>query len=294
MRTNNKLPFLDTCVKRIANRYTTTIYHKKTFTGVYLNWTSLTARKYKIGLIKCLLNRIYRICAEKKDREIEIRKLKHTLIKNDFPEKVIDCEVERYLKYLNRDVSEPTAEQEKPKREIKRFLVLPYVNTKCESYARRLKQLVEDNIPKVEFNVAYQTPRTIGSLFPYKDKITDKMSQSLVVYRLKCRMCQQCYIGKTERALGIRYKEHVSIPKVVKEETKITSAVKEHMIENPGHTFPIDSLDIVDRASNDHKLKVKELLHILEEKPTLNKQLNPQSKYDIKTIIVQVYPQFRT
>ena len=40
---NGKLPFLDTCVKRSIDKYGTTIYHKKTFTGVYLNWTSLTA-----------------------------------------------------------------------------------------------------------------------------------------------------------------------------------------------------------------------------------------------------------
>ena len=59
------LPFLDTLVKRSLGKFTTTIYHK-TFTGVYLNWTSLTARKYKIGLISCLLNRIEAICSKKK------------------------------------------------------------------------------------------------------------------------------------------------------------------------------------------------------------------------------------
>lgn len=64
---NNKLAFLDTCVKRVNVSYVTTIYHKKTFTGVYLNWTSLTSKKYKTGLIRCLLNRILKICAEKED-----------------------------------------------------------------------------------------------------------------------------------------------------------------------------------------------------------------------------------
>ena len=61
-KVKNSLPFLDTRVIRNVDKYITTVYHKPTFTGVYLNWKSLTARKYKIGLINCLLNRIWRIC----------------------------------------------------------------------------------------------------------------------------------------------------------------------------------------------------------------------------------------
>ncbi len=59
---NGQLPFLDTLVKRCIGKYVTTVYNKKTFTGVYLNWTSLTAKRYKIGLIKCLTKRVLRIC----------------------------------------------------------------------------------------------------------------------------------------------------------------------------------------------------------------------------------------
>ena len=38
------------------------------------------------------------------------------------------------------------------------------------------------------------------------------------------------------------------------------------------------------------KLRMKELLHILKEQPELNKQLNSQSDYEIKTLIIQAYP----
>ena len=34
---------------------------------------------------------------------------------------------------------------------------------------------------------------------------------------------------------------------------------------------------------------MKELLHILQEKPELNKQLNSQSDYELKTLIIQAY-----
>ena len=53
-----RLPFLDTCVVRKNSKNKTTIYRKAIFTGVYLNKTSLTARRYKIGFIRCLAETI--------------------------------------------------------------------------------------------------------------------------------------------------------------------------------------------------------------------------------------------
>ena len=53
-------------------------------------------------------------------------------------------------------------------------------------------------------------------------------------------------------------------------------------------------IEVIDRASSDFKLRMKELLHILKSKPLLNKQMNAQSKYEIKTLIIQAYEQHRT
>ena len=52
-------------------------------------------------------------------------------------------------------------------------------------------------------------------------------------------------------------------------------------------------LQVIDRASSNFKLRMKELLHILKEQPGLNKQLYSQSDYEIKTLIIQAYPQHR-
>ena len=95
---NNKLPFLDTTVIIKDNKLYTTLYHKPTFTGVYLNWTSLTSRKYKIGLIKCLLDRIWKICSQEEDINTEIEKLKTILAKNEYPKPIIEKEITNYIK----------------------------------------------------------------------------------------------------------------------------------------------------------------------------------------------------
>jgi hypothetical protein len=54
-----------------------------------------------------------------------------------------------------------------------------------------------------------------------------------------------------------------------------------------------ENIQVIDRASSNFKLRMKELLHILKEQPELNKQLNSQSDYEIKTLIIQAYPQHR-
>ena len=59
------------------------------------------------------------------------------------------------------------------------------------------------------------------------------------------------------------------------------------MEDNPGHVMDFDNIQVIDRASSNFKLRMKELLHILKEQPELNKQLNSQSDYEIKTLIIQ-------
>jgi hypothetical protein len=54
-----ELPFSDVLVASNSEGFQTSVYRKKTFTGTYLNWNSGTSRDYKIGLIKCLVNRAY-------------------------------------------------------------------------------------------------------------------------------------------------------------------------------------------------------------------------------------------
>jgi len=282
LENGDSMPFLDVRVIRRVNKYETTVYHKKTFTGVYLNWTSLTSRKYKVGLIKCLLDRIWKICSTENDRAAEIEQLRRILKQNEFPQTVVESEISRYMaRKTSENVSEPSAEQVKPE---KRFIVLPFVHRNAEDFGIRLKKLVKVNYPQVDFNVAFKAPKTIGELFPFKDNVKNTEDKSLVVYKIKCKECGAEYIGKTERMLCHRIKEH---------QKNTSSVCYQHVDKNPGHQMDYENIEIIDKASTDFKLRMKELLHILKRKPELNKQLNSQSNYDIKTLIIAAYPQFR-
>ena len=65
---------------------------------MYLKWTSLTSCKFKIYLIKCLLERIWKICSEEVDKELETEKLKNIFLKNEYPIKITDTEFEKFIK----------------------------------------------------------------------------------------------------------------------------------------------------------------------------------------------------
>ena len=106
----------------------------------------------------------------------------------------------------------------------------------------------------------------------------------MVVYRIKCSHedCNATYIGKTCQILGHRIAEH---------RKQTSSACYQHEKRHPGHRMAYEEIEVIDKADSNQKLEIKELLHIIKEKPLLNRQLNAQSKYNIKTLIIAAYPQ---
>ena len=60
----NKISFLDISVTRINNKLSTSLYRKKTFGSVYLNFNSFLPMDDKKGLVHNLLFRAFNICAD--------------------------------------------------------------------------------------------------------------------------------------------------------------------------------------------------------------------------------------
>ena len=58
---NQVIPFLDVLIDNCSNIWSTTTYHKSTYSGLLLNFYSFTSRFSKISLIKCLIDRAYKI-----------------------------------------------------------------------------------------------------------------------------------------------------------------------------------------------------------------------------------------
>ena len=98
MQKRESIAFLDVLVKRRGLGLVSEIYRKPTFTGVYLNWTSLTSRRYKIGLVKCLLGRAWRICTDIETKNLEVKRIKAVLLRNNYPEHILDLEISKFVR----------------------------------------------------------------------------------------------------------------------------------------------------------------------------------------------------
>ena len=92
---NHKLPFSDVLMdNNDPNSSLTSVYRKKTFTGLLTNYFSFTSYSYKVGLIKTLVDRAYKINNTWLGFHEDINKLTDILKKNLFPahsiEKIIN------------------------------------------------------------------------------------------------------------------------------------------------------------------------------------------------------------
>ncbi|KAI8481238.1 Titin-like [Branchiostoma belcheri] len=96
-----------------------------------------------------------------------------------------------------------------------------------------------------------------------------KGTKANVIYRLKCEEpnCNNTYIGETSRPLKVRYKEHCR-PSA----NGYSSAIFHHLQHNQGHSFKLESMDVLDRETRWWERGVKEAIYERMYNPTLNRE----------------------
>ena len=79
---NHSIAFLDAFIPGINNQnLTLQAYHKLTYTGLLLNFKSFTSFSYKTSLIKCLIDRLFKICYNWNSFDNDIQSIKSNLMK---------------------------------------------------------------------------------------------------------------------------------------------------------------------------------------------------------------------
>ena len=75
----------------------TSLFDKKTYTGFLLNYFSFVPDYYKLGLIKTLVGRVYKINNPWTGFNKDLKDLKNNFQKNQYPLGMIDHVVKSYL-----------------------------------------------------------------------------------------------------------------------------------------------------------------------------------------------------
>ena len=125
--------------------------------------------------------------------------------------------------------------------------------------------------------VVFKTSIRLCNAFRFKGQLP-KCINSKVLYKFKCDICNNVYIGKAKRHLIVRQYEHmgksIATDKPLSYSDKDATAIRNHCrsLDNLAST---DNFSILGNAMNKYHLPLKESLLIFKLKPSLNVAKEP-------------------
>ena len=199
---------------------------------------SFTSFSYKISLIKCLIDSSFKICNKWKSFHNDIENIKSNLIKNAYPQFLIDKVIKSTL-----IMSFPVTKIKSDKSDV-HYFKLPYIGNLSHHIKNKISKLCKE-FCRENFNIKLVSNLfKIKNYFSYKDPLPDDLKYFLV-YKFTCVSCSSSYIGETCRHFETRIEEHclnIYTP-------------QEHAL-----THIILCFKITNKANSKFNLKIKEAL----------------------------------
>ena len=265
---DNVLPFLDVNVFRDADRFSSTVHRKDTFSGVYTNFGSFMPMLYKKGLIGTLLHRAYEISSSYGSLHQEVEKLKKIFGKNGYPSNFVDKCIFRFFDKIHEQRTPVTTV---PKKEF--TMVMPFLGTTSLRTKNSLVRKFRDLVPFSKLKIIFKSSRRLSSCFSFKDKIP-KSLMSGVIYKFTCAGCNSSYIGSTKRFWETRLEEHLHISALTGKPLKgqLVFTPMKHVKSGccPVGSYSRDNFCIIGREKNPYLLLVKESILISTSDCPLN------------------------
>ena len=212
----NHLAFLDTQISINNSDFETWVYRKPTNTNVILNYSAICPIQWKIGLLKCLLNRAWVLCSNYHRLHEDIEKLKSKFKSNGYPVAFFNRIVkqfldQKFLPKLSRTSSNSLIpdgfSDVTPKRYV---LKVPFVGKPSLLFKRKITNLVKETYDDINFSCVFESFK-VKNYFSLKCKSNPFLAAN-VVYKFSCRSDPNTfYISETKRQLGIRASEHLDL-----------------------------------------------------------------------------------
>ena len=201
-----KLAFLDTQISLSSNNDLSLItsgYRKPTDTKTIINFHAVCPWIWKSGLIKKFLNRAFIVCNNWFTFHEEISKLKDVFCMNGYPKDIFHNHVKKFLseKLLTTNSSQNMNDEKKY------TVIIPFIGHPSIT----LKKSLSKNFKSLN-KICCTISKTfkVQNYFSLKDE-TPLALQANVVYFFEGSCDKnQTYIGKTNRHLVTRVREHFS------------------------------------------------------------------------------------
>ena len=132
------------------NTFSSSVYRKPTFSGLFTNFENFIPLSFKRGLINCLLNRYFRICSSYDIFHTEV--LKKSFLRNSYPLAFFEnC----HSKYLPKIF--PCSDDNPTETDNRRAICLPFTATGTRSLGFR----------DINLHIIFRRGRRLSSFFPF-------------------------------------------------------------------------------------------------------------------------------
>ncbi|KAI8490873.1 hypothetical protein Bbelb_312920 [Branchiostoma belcheri] len=211
--------------------------------------------EHKLAVIKTLFHRADNIVTSDQAKTDEQRHLRGALAKCGYQNWTFN----KALK--PSDQSKKTQKCKPLTNKNKANITIPYV----QGVSEKLRRIFQN------FNIAtnFKPHSTLRQRLVHPKDRPHKGTKANVIYKLKCEEpnCNNTYIGETSRPLKVRYKEHCR-PSA----NGYSSAIFHHLQHNQGHSFKLESTNVLDRETRWWERCVKEAIYERMYNPTLNRE----------------------
>ena len=227
--------FLDVNLKFSNGKWVTSEYVKKLKPLKYINYKSNQPKQVMKSIIKGEATRVRRLCSSDMEYIKSLQRIGIRCINSDYPQKMV-WKILRQAKQWKRDINYKPQERDDVEKQTV-ALVLPYHKETFEKTKEKTKEefnkLNLNHIEKIKLVVGFRNTTSIKQLLqPPKETINEAPacvrkhlcpichnqnphSSKLTcgdsgIYKITCKNCNQCYVGKTTTPFYQRILQHRS------------------------------------------------------------------------------------
>ena len=156
---SNNFSFLDVKICRENNKFTTSVFRKRTYRGVCTNFDSFILISYKHGLVNTLIFRCFKICSfyEKHHNEIYLREF---FQRNRYPNDFVDLCIKKFFDKLYI-----TKKNNKTVEKKQLMIILPFLGHFSFETRNRFNSRIRNQLPSCSLRIAFQSKTRLSRVF---------------------------------------------------------------------------------------------------------------------------------
>ena len=175
---------------------------------------------------------------------------------------LVQTQINRFMQNCNSPVLNESSDENF-------YVSFPYFGQQSEKFKIEMNKILKKYFGNNTVKFILSNKHTIGSYFPYKDRLPFGMRSS-IVYKYSCETCSHHYIGSSSRNLYMRMSEHQGKSyRTGKYSQNVNSSIFDHKFSCDTQ-INSENFKIIDFSSSEFRLRILESLYIHKERPQLN------------------------